>query len=81
MLSEVARDALELAPSERRTLARILLELTEEEQDFSPEVEAAWENEIARRMEAVKAGAARHSPFLGGICPFGLGRSFNLSAK
>ena len=61
-LAEVAHDALELAPSERRTLARILLEVSEEDRDFSPEVEAAWEKEIARRMEAVKAGAARHSP-------------------
>ena len=62
VLSEVANDALELAPGERRTLARILLELSEEDQDFSPEVEAAWESEIARRMEVVQAGAARHSP-------------------
>ena len=62
VLSQVANDALELAPGERRTLARILLELSEEDQDFSPEVEAAWESEIARRMAAVKAGAARHSP-------------------
>jgi hypothetical protein len=39
------------------------LELSEEDQDFSPEVADAWENEIARRLEAVKAGTARHSPF------------------
>jgi len=62
-LSEVANDALELAPAQRRTLARILLELSEEDQDFSPEVEAAWDNEIALRMEAIKAGTARHSSF------------------
>jgi hypothetical protein len=30
VLSEVANDALELAPGERRTLARILLELSSE---------------------------------------------------
>jgi hypothetical protein len=63
VLSEVANDALELAPAQRRTLARILLELSEEDQDFSPEVAEAWENEIALRLEAVKAGTARHSPF------------------
>jgi len=62
-LSEVANDALELAPAQRRRLARILLELSEEDQDFSPEVADAWENEIALRLEAVKAGTAQHSPF------------------
>ena len=61
VLSEVANDALELARGERRTLARILLQLSEEDQDFSPEAEAAWENEIVRSMETVKAGRARHS--------------------
>jgi len=63
VLSEVASDALELAPAQRRTLARILLELSEEDHDFSPEVADAWENEIALRLEAVKAGTARHSLF------------------
>lgn len=63
MLSEVAKDALNLAPGEQRTLARILLDLSEEDQDFSPDVEAAWEQEIARRIEAVKSGAATHASF------------------
>ena len=61
---EIAK-LLELAPAQRRTLARILLELSEEDQDFSPEAEAVWENEIVRRMETVKAGTARHSPCAG----------------
>ena len=61
-LSELTKDALELPIAQRRTLARILLELSEEEQDFSPEVEAAWEQEIVRRMEAVKN---RHASFRG----------------
>lgn len=55
-LSDIAKDALELPPSQRLTLARILLDLSEPDQDFSPEVEAAWEQEIIRRMDAVKAG-------------------------
>jgi len=50
---------MQLRPKQRRTLARILLELSEEDNDFSPDVESAWEEEIARRMEAVRAGAAR----------------------
>ena len=63
MLSEIAKDALELAPAQRLTLARILLDLSEPDQDFSPEVEAAWEEEIGRRMDAVKAGNAKSSSF------------------
>lgn len=60
-ISDLAKDALELPPEQRRTLARILLDLSDENQDFSPEVEAAWEDEIARRMAAVKAGTSSHS--------------------
>ena len=62
VLSEVANDALQLAPAAQRTLARMLLELSEEDQDFSPEVETAWENELVRRMETVKAGTVQHRP-------------------
>lgn len=62
-LSELAKEALELPPVQRLTLARILLDLSDEHQDFSPEVEAAWEKEIGRRMDEVKAGRARSSEF------------------
>jgi hypothetical protein len=62
-ISEVAKDALELPPVQRLTLARILLDLSDESQDFSPDVEAAWETEICRRMEEVKAGRARSGGF------------------
>ena len=62
-ISELAKDAMELPREQQRTLARILLDLSDENQDFSPEVEAAWEDEIARRMSAVKAGTATHSNF------------------
>lgn len=62
-ISEVAKDALELPPVQRLTLARILLDLSDENQDFSPDAEAAWETEIGRRMEEVKAGRARSSDF------------------
>jgi hypothetical protein len=58
-IAEVAKDALELSPGQRLTLARILLDLAVESQDFSPEVEADWETEICRRMDEVKAGRAR----------------------
>jgi putative addiction module component (TIGR02574 family) len=60
-ISELAKDALELPPVQRLTLARILLDLSDENRDFSPDVEAAWEQEICWRMEEVKAGRARSS--------------------
>ena len=41
------------------TLARILMDLTEEDLDFSPQIEAAWDDEIGRRLHAVRTGAAR----------------------
>jgi hypothetical protein len=55
-LTELTKDALELAPPQRFALARILLELSEEDQDYSAEVELAWDQEIARRMQAVREG-------------------------
>jgi len=63
VLSEIAKEALELSPGQRRTLARILLDLSEDDQDFSSEAEAAWEDEICRRMQAVQAGTARARSF------------------
>jgi len=63
VLSELAKDALELPPLQRLTLARILMELSEGDGDFSPQVEAAWDEEISRRMIAVRAGKARSRGF------------------
>ena len=59
MLAEIAKDALELTAPERLVLARILLDTSGEEPDFSPDAEAAWEEEICRRMKAVEAGTAQ----------------------
>jgi hypothetical protein len=63
MLSEITKDALELPPGQRLTLARILLDVSEPGQDFSSEVEAAWELEIGRRLDAVKSGNAQSKGF------------------
>ena len=63
MLAEIAKDALELPAVQRLTLARILLDSSEGTHDFSPDAEAAWEEEICRRMEAVKSGTARSRTF------------------
>ena len=62
-IAELAKDALELPPVQRLALARILLDLSDDSGDFSPEVEAALEAEICRRMEEVKNGCARSSGF------------------
>ena len=63
MLADITKDALELPAVQRLTLARILLDLSEDNHDFSPDAEAAWEEEIYRRMEAVKAGTASSRTF------------------
>jgi putative addiction module component (TIGR02574 family) len=63
MLSEVAKAALDLPSNQRLTLARILLDLSEPDQDFSPDTEAAWEQEIERRMDAVRKGMAQSKSF------------------
>ena len=48
------RDAL---PFSFETALRV--EQADDDQDFSPEVDDAWEEEISRRLHAVKAGRAR----------------------
>lgn len=63
MLSEIARDALELPSVQRLTLARILLELSDKDSEFSPEIDTAWDEEIVHRMKAVEAGTAQSRSF------------------
>ena len=63
LISEIARDAMELPPAQRLTLARILLDLSDPNQDARPDAESAWEDEIVRRMAAVKSGTARSRDF------------------
>lgn len=62
-ISELAKDALELPTSQRLTLARILLDLSENNDDFSPEAEAAWEEEIQNRIRAIEDGSAKGVPY------------------
>ena len=59
VLCEITRDALGLSPAQHRTLARILLDLSEESPDFLPKLEAVWEDEIVRRLQAVENGTAK----------------------
>jgi hypothetical protein len=61
-ISDVTRDCLELPSAQRLKLARILMEVSEPDQDFSPGTQAAWDDEVGARVEAVKNGTARSRP-------------------
>ena len=62
VIAEITRDCLDLPSSQRLKLARILLEVSDPDQDFSPEVAAAWEDEIGARMAAIINGTVRSRP-------------------
>jgi hypothetical protein len=62
LMSEITKDCLELPAAQRLKLARILMTASEPEQDFSPEVETAWEQEIVARLQAFQNGTARSRP-------------------
>ena len=49
-LTEIAKDALELPPGERLTLVCMLLDVSEETHDFSPDAEPGREEENCWRM-------------------------------
>lgn len=55
-LEEVTKEAMDLSPRERLTLASFLLESADAASD--PEAEAAWESEIADRIRAIDEGGA-----------------------
>jgi len=61
-LSEVTRDAAELPAAERLKLARILLDLSETSTEAADELQAAWDDEIARRLRELRAGAVKGVP-------------------
>jgi hypothetical protein len=63
VLSDIAKEAMDLPPAQRRALARMLLDFSEADHDFSPAVEAAWEEEICRRMHTVTTGGAQSRGF------------------
>jgi putative addiction module component (TIGR02574 family) len=61
-LTEVTRDAVELPAPERLKLARILLDLSETSTESPAEVEAAWDDEIARRLRELRNGEVKGVP-------------------
>ena len=59
--AEITEEALRLPVQEQLRLARTLLEQSEAVGDL--EVEAAWEEEIERRIDLVDSGLAKGRPF------------------
>ena len=60
LLDELSKKAKELALEERAQLAQELMESVDQESD--PEVEAAWETEIASRIAKYERGEAKLIP-------------------
>jgi putative addiction module component (TIGR02574 family) len=60
-LKELFRDAAELPDSDRAQLAGMLLETLEDEPDA--DVEAAWAEEVERRIRQVDAGEVTMIPW------------------
>jgi len=58
---EIADEALTLPQSEQLKLARTLLEKAEASGDVG--ADAAWEQEIERRIQKIDAGLAKGRPF------------------
>jgi hypothetical protein len=59
--TDLAEEALALPEKEQLKLARTLLEKAEASGDLG--VEAAWEEEIERRIHKIDAGLAKGRPF------------------
>ena len=57
LVEELSERARALSPEDRALLAERLLETLPDEAES--EAEAAWDREIARRVEQVKSGTAR----------------------
>ena len=60
LLVELSRRARMLPPEERAQLAEDLLASLQE--DGNPEIEAAWDEEICRRLDEIERGVAKLVP-------------------
>jgi len=59
-LVDVTKDALELPSIQRFTLARILLDVSEQGDGYDPTVEESWDQEICRRIDSIHDGSAKY---------------------
>ena len=62
VFSDIAKDALDLPAAQRRTLARILLDLSETATESPEQLQTAWEDEISRRLRELRSGAVKGVP-------------------
>jgi ribosomal protein S12 methylthiotransferase accessory factor YcaO len=60
-LAQVTKEAMDLPVRQRIALAGLLLET--EEDSFDPEIESAWEEEIANRIQRIDSGREVGVPF------------------
>jgi len=61
-LEDITREALKLSRQQRLALAGFLLEI-DDPAASDPEVEAAWEQEILARIQAIDEGTASGVPY------------------
>lgn len=62
-LEQVAEDISELSPQDRlELLARLIRELESKENLAPAEIEAAWDQEISRRLEEIDSGKVKLIP-------------------
>jgi putative addiction module component (TIGR02574 family) len=62
-LEQVTEEVRELSPQDReRLLARLIRELEPVESLAPAEIEAAWDQEIARRLEEIDSGKVKLVP-------------------
>jgi hypothetical protein len=60
-VAEIAEEALQLPQNDQYKLARVLLENAEIKP--APDVDQAWEEEIEKRIAAIRSGKAKGRPF------------------
>ena len=62
-LEQVAENISELSPQDRKTLLARLIRELEPEENLSPEeIDAAWDQEISRRLEEIDSGKVKLIP-------------------
>ncbi|MFU8892792.1 MAG: addiction module protein [Luteolibacter sp.] len=59
MIADIARDALELPPSQRLTLARILLDCADDMEEGQAKVDEAWDTELSERIASIRNGTVK----------------------
>lgn len=61
---ELLKKAMALPPQERGALAASLFDSLEEGSELDLDAEAAWQQEVARRMEEIDSGKVEPVPWL-----------------